>query len=44
MPIDTVSMDALLAKMNAIRETMPRVGAAAAEKGAAPRHRTSRRR
>ena len=35
MPIDTVAMDALLAKMNAIRETMPRVGAAAAEKGSA---------
>ena len=35
MPIDTVSMDALLAKMNAIRETLPRLGAAgkAAEPG-----------
>ena len=32
MPIDTVSMDALLAKMNAIRETMPRAGAASAAK------------
>lgn len=29
MPIDTASMDALLAKMNAIRETMPRAGAPA---------------
>jgi flagellar hook-basal body complex protein FliE len=27
MPIDTVSMDALLSKMNAIRETMPSRGA-----------------
>ena len=36
MPIDTVSMDALLAKMNAIRETMPGLGAPAAGKAAAP--------
>jgi flagellar hook-basal body complex protein FliE len=35
MPIDTVSMDALLAKMNAIRETMPALGAPAG-KAAAP--------
>lgn len=28
MPIDSVSMDALLAKMNAIRETLPGMGAA----------------
>jgi flagellar hook-basal body complex protein FliE len=27
MPIDTASMDALLAKMNTIRETLPRAGA-----------------
>lgn len=37
MPIDTVSMDALLAKMNAIRETMPSLRpAAAAGKAGAP--------
>ena len=36
MPIDTVSMDALLAKMNAIRETMPGLGASAAGQAAAP--------
>lgn len=38
MPIDTVSMDALLAKMNAIRETLPRLGAGAVGKspGTAP--------
>ena len=36
MPIDTASMDALLAKMNAIRETMPRAGVGpAAAKAAA---------
>jgi flagellar hook-basal body complex protein FliE len=32
MPIDTVSMDALLAKMNAIRDVMPRAGLAPAGK------------
>ena len=37
MPIDTVSMDALLAKMNAIRETLPGIGASAAGKTAAPK-------
>src|SRR5688500_3047987 len=36
MPIDTVSMDALLAKMNAIRETMPAFGANGAGKAVAP--------
>ena len=36
MPIDSVSMDALLAKMNAIRETMPSMNAAAAAKKGAP--------
>lgn len=35
MPIDTVSMDALLAKMNAIRETMPGLGAGAVGKAPA---------
>ena len=35
MPIDTVSMDALLAKMNAIRETMPGLGAGGVGKAAA---------
>jgi flagellar hook-basal body complex protein FliE len=34
MPIDTASMDALLAKMNAIRDVLPRAGAAAAGKTA----------
>jgi flagellar hook-basal body complex protein FliE len=34
MPIDTVSMDALLAKMNAIRDVMPRAGLAPAGKAA----------
>jgi len=38
MPIDTVSMDALLAKMNAIRETMPAFGANGAGKAVAPAH------
>jgi len=35
MPIDTVSMDALLAKMNAIRETLPRMGSDAVGKSTA---------
>ena len=34
MPIDTVSMDALLAKMNALREVMPRTPVAGAGKAA----------
>jgi flagellar hook-basal body complex protein FliE len=38
MPIDTVSMDALLAKMNAMRETLPGLGAAATGKAAAQTH------
>ncbi len=38
MPIDTASMDALLAKMNAIRETLPsrKAGMASAPDAAAP--------
>ena len=33
MPIDTISMDALLAKMNSIREAIPRAGLADAAGG-----------
>lgn len=34
MPIDIASMDTLLAKMNAIRETLPRYGATSVAKSA----------
>jgi flagellar hook-basal body complex protein FliE len=36
MPIDTLSMDALLAKMNAIRETLPGVSTGGVGKSAEP--------